>query len=332
MYHQVKRGLYLKSLSFLSRFGLRKIGSRLFFIGLFVIGCFVQSFAWNKPGHMTTGAIAYFELKANSPDTLKKVVALLKELPDYETHWKTIVADRTAQGDDEGLVLFAYAARWADDIRGNPAEHRGLWHYINYPFKPDSEPGSVKTVEPANDNIEKAFEYNLGVLKDPKRSDPERAKALCWIFHLAGDAHQPLHTVSLFSSVFNTAEGDRGGTRFFVRVTETNATTNLHSLWDGAVIGADNFQSVKNRATILRNFYNRAKLKHLDEPDFKKWIAESFELAKEKVYLNGLLKGTQEQTKVEILPPEYVNEMKAVAERRVAMAGYRLADLLKISF
>ncbi len=231
---------------------LRQTASGLFFSALLLLILSGSLRAWNKPGHMTTGAIAYFELKAKDPEVLKKVVALLKKLPDYETRWKPVVEQRAALGDDEGLVLFAYAARWADDIRGDSAEHRGLWHYINYPFKPASEPASVRTGEPANDNIEKAFAFNLGILKDAQKSDAEKAKALCWLFHLAGDVHQPLHAVSFFSSVFNTAEGDRGGTRFFVRVTEKNATVNLHALWDGAVIGSDNFQSVRNRARVLQ--------------------------------------------------------------------------------
>jgi S1/P1 Nuclease len=96
----------------------------------------------------------------------------------------------------------------SDEKNDDRAENRGLWHNINYPFKPGTEPDSVKTSPPDNDNIEKAFEYNLGILKDSGKSGADRAKALCWIFHLAGDAHQPLHPVSLFSSIFNTAEGD----------------------------------------------------------------------------------------------------------------------------
>lgn len=42
---------------------------------------FAQSFAWNKPGHMTPGAIAAKELKRNDPATFAIVVALLKKQP-----------------------------------------------------------------------------------------------------------------------------------------------------------------------------------------------------------------------------------------------------------
>ena len=37
----------------------------------------------------------------------------------------------------------------------------------------------------------------------------DRADALCWVCHLVGDIHQPLHCVSLFNATFTS--GDRGG-------------------------------------------------------------------------------------------------------------------------
>ena len=43
--------------------------------------------AWNKAGHMVSGAIAYQVLKKEDPQVLAKVVALLKEHPDYEHYW-----------------------------------------------------------------------------------------------------------------------------------------------------------------------------------------------------------------------------------------------------
>jgi hypothetical protein len=54
---------------------------------------------------------------------------------------------RGASGDK---MLFMLAARWADDIRTwDKAQHRGPWHYIDWPFKPDGQPGSVQTGPPA---------------------------------------------------------------------------------------------------------------------------------------------------------------------------------------
>ena len=47
------------------------------------------------------------------------------------------------------------------------------------------------------------------------------------------------------------------------------------------------------------------------------------------VYRNGTLEGSLNVSVVPVLPEGYTKEAKAVAERRIVLAGYRLADLLK---
>ena len=47
--------------------------------------------------------------------------------------------------------------------------------------------------------------------------------------HVAGDIHQPLHSVSLFNETY--PEGDRGGNRIKISL-ENNETVNLHQFWD----------------------------------------------------------------------------------------------------
>ena len=52
---------------------------------------------------------------------------------------------------------------------------------------------------------------------------------------------------------FPAPEGDKGGNKFFIRVTQTSSGIKLHSFWDGLILGSDKFQSVRNKATELRN-------------------------------------------------------------------------------
>ena len=53
---------------------------------LLIVVSFVSStLAWNKAGHMVSGAIAYADLQQTSPQTLEQVVALLKTHPHFET-------------------------------------------------------------------------------------------------------------------------------------------------------------------------------------------------------------------------------------------------------
>jgi len=42
-----------------------------------------------------------------------------------------------------------------------------------------------------------------------------------------------------------------------------------------------------------------------------------------------LLQGNPDPTQAPVLPEGYTHQAKAVAERRIVLAGYRLADLLK---
>jgi hypothetical protein len=53
---------------------------------------------------------------------------------------------------------------------------------------------------------------------------------------------------------------------------------------------------------------------------------ESRILAIEKAYLNGQLKGSEDEDHAPTLPEGYAKAAKAVAERQAALAGYRLAD------
>src|SRR5262245_47817162 len=156
----------------------------------------LPALAWNIPGHMLSDAIAYQILQQENPPTIDKVKAVLERHPWYTNQWQARLQDVPAA--DHGLALFMQVTRWADDIRSNDKQqHRALWHYINWPFKPDGQPPSVQTREPEAVNILTAMAENERTLKN--ESDPERkAIALAWLFHLVGDIHQPLHTAQLF--------------------------------------------------------------------------------------------------------------------------------------
>lgn len=303
--------------------------SRLFVLFLCVGVMGGSSFGWNKPGHMVTGAIAYQELQAADPAAVNRIVALLKTHPFYQEHWRSIVAQNP--GFDEGLILFAHAARWADDAR-DTEDHREYWHFINHPFKPAGQPDSVRTYPPRDDNIENAFQTNLNVLSQATSSDEDKTKALLWIFHLAGDAHQPLHSTTIFTTVFRSRQGDRGGTRFYIRFTDASSPLSLHKIWDGAVIGSERLQSVRNTAVGLRQQYRKNSFPNVSESRFPVWIQESVALAKEKAYLNGSLEGGRSASSSRVLPSGYRNEMTRTAEPQMTLAGYRLADLLSRNF
>lgn len=122
---------------------------------------------------------------------------------------------KTVPAADHSLVLFMKAVRWADELRITGRQHhRGPWHYINWPFKPEGQPASVRAREPESVNILTALAENESVVRNGTDAQP-KAIALAWLFHLVGDIHQPLHTVQLFSADY--PQGDRGGNETCVR-------------------------------------------------------------------------------------------------------------------
>jgi len=108
---------------------------------------------------MLSGAITYQVLQHQKPQTIEKIKAVLEKHPWYTNQWQARLQDVPIA--DHGLVPFMQATMWADDIRTNDKQqHRALWHYINWPFKPDGQPPSIQTREPEAVNILTAMAEN----------------------------------------------------------------------------------------------------------------------------------------------------------------------------
>jgi S1/P1 Nuclease len=291
--------------------------------------------AWNIPGHMLSGIIAYQVLRQENPQTIEKIKAVLENHPWYSSQWQARLQDVPIA--DHGLMLFMQAARWADDIRMRDKQHhRGPWHYINWPFKPEGQPANVQVNEPASVNILTALAENERAVKNG--NDPDRrAIALAWLFHLVGDIHQPLHTPQLFT--IDYPNGDRGGNEICVRVTEAGQPMDLHRFWDGVITSSSNLTRLRNDATALRNRqeFQRSQLTELARTGFESWAKESFEIAAKFAYRNGGRMGIPKGgsmdctmvTSAPVLPVGYVSNASRIADRRIVLVGYRLADLLE---
>ncbi len=286
--------------------------------------------AWNRAGHMAMGAIAYDDLQRTSPATVAHVVAILRQHPQYESRWKQQLESVSAQ--DQERYLFMLAARWPDDIRGDSTFDHPMWHYIDYPYKPPGQPPSVPAPPPDKENMVAAFQRNLAVLRSAA-ADSEKAVALCWIFHLLGDSHQPLHAVSLFTTQF--PDGDRGGNLFFIRPDpSSSASQNLHAYWDNILLTDDTYDPARARAAALENAHPQKSLDELARSgDFETWAhQESFDLAVSVVYRQGNLKGGSDKNRGLPLPPDYPATAQQTAERRLVLSAYRLADFLRTNY
>jgi hypothetical protein len=299
----------------------------------FIIAAPASVWAWNFGGHMTTGAIAYDVLEKENPQALAAAIALLKQHPLYDKMWAKQLDNVDPENRDQ--ALFMLAARWPDDIRNNPDYTHPNWHYIDYPFKPAGEADDVEAPEPTEPNIETAFRANMDILKGDAPA-AEKAVALCWVMHLIGDCHQPLHSVSMFSSVYPAPKGDEGGNKQFIRAEADGQPIKLHWFWDGIVTGSGDTRDIRKIAIELRNKYPKDELDpkpaETKPADFANWVQESFQLAKSTVYRDGKLATSPDKDSAPVVPSDYIKEAKTTGEKRVTLAGYRMADILSQLF
>ena len=83
--------------------------------------------------------------------------------------------------------------------------------------------------------------------------------------------------------------------------------------------------------------FQRSQLTELANTDFESWAKESFEIATKIAYRNGGRIGIPKGGNMDctmvgaapVLPAGYVTSASRIADRRMILAGYRLADLLR---
>jgi hypothetical protein len=101
---------------------------------------------------------------------------------------------------------------------------------------------------------------------------------------------------------------------------------------------SQNLTRLRNEATALRNRqdFQRSQLTELASTDFEPWAKECFEIAPTIAYRNGgqigIPKGGSRDCAMvaaaPVFPVGYVVSASRIADRRMILAGYRLADLL----
>lgn len=291
-----------------------------------------EAMAWNMAGHMLTGSFVYQELaQSGNHAVLQRVTEVLREHPDYDTRWAATLS-RAKSEEEETHLLLILAARWPDDARDDEEQHRAVWHYVSFPFGKGPTPGTNYDPKATPANLVQAYllaadKVRGGVVSE---NPSETAIALCWLLHLGGDAHQPLHAVSMFSKRF--PDGDQGGNKQYVRAVTNGQPLNLHSLWDGLVIGSHRIAAVRNEATRLRASFPASQFPEAAVLDPLTWTRdESFGLAKSAAYLDGKLRSTvkSRQDDAPVLPEGYMGNAKAIAEQRISLASHRLAATLR---
>jgi hypothetical protein len=281
---------------------------------------------------MTVAYIAFTKLK---PEVRDRANALLKLNPYYSIWFKAIPAGSSEA--DKQEMIFMLSATWPDEIKrdhkytadgtdnGNrpdgatssqnvgysdPLLHK-YWHFVDIPFTQDGTPLSGPPIPNARTQI-------VVFRKVLSSSEPDALKSydLVWLLHLVGDVHQPLHCASRFSK--DLPDGDAGAN--LVKLNPQPSNNELHAFWDDILGTSDNPVSAIN----LGNRIAPADATLASDVNVDDWVNESFEDAEADVYVGPIGAGAGPFT----ITAAYQNSARALAEKRVALAGGRLANVL----
>jgi hypothetical protein len=245
---------------------------------------------WGDSGHQIVGRIAEKKLSAQTQQAVRQILKPGEALADV--------------------------AMWADWIkRATGRPFTGDLHYINVPdnaeeFDYERDCEQDRCVAGAITNF-------LGTLKDRDASAVDRYEALKFLVHFVGDIHQPLHV---------GRAGDKGGNDISVTFFDNHSRElDLHKVWDSHIIDrqSDDWESTADRLAAAITPEQGSEWGSVLDP--KEWAAESLKLAVTNAYR---FSPAEEADDIPALGASYYRRNLPVVERRLSMAGVRLAALL----
>lgn len=276
----------------------------------------VSALAWHDAGHMVVAQIAYARL---SPAAKRQVDRLLAVPPDKPQN--VFYCDR--KYDPVTIAV------WMDDFKSDSLNASyANWHYTNYRPLFDGVPERFG-VGPEPTNVLDRLNWIINTMRRGGTTgrDKTDAEMLGFLFHLIGDVHQPLHTTTRYSP--KNPDGDAGGNGFAIRMPPETRIRNLHSFWDaaGGLFGFDTvtrdaagMARIRESAERITRQFPESGMPERKVLDVQQWVDESNQIARTFSYVR--IKDGDAPT------PAYTEETQRICARRIALAGYRLAELL----
>jgi hypothetical protein len=249
------------------------------------------AWAWGREGHRIVALIAADRL---TPAAHAQVADLLG--PDVPGAMETV-------------------STWADEIRDERPETE-RWHFVDIEISGNGYDAARDC--PQGNCIVAQILKDERLVADTQLPRPARAEALRFLIHFLGDIHQPLHCAD---------HHDRGGNS--VRVMLNGEETNLHAVWDTAIVASLGEDPV----TVARALDERITPREVDawsRGGPVDWANDSFSIAKRDIY--GPLQGADRQGETMQLPADYtIREQPLIAEQ-LEKGGVRLAMVLNRVF
>jgi len=335
--------------------------STLFALALMLTGS-PGAFAWDDTGHEVIAQIAQDTLtawsKAPGPDGSAANQAL-------STMWAIIRRDPRAADAKHPRGRLFLCATWPDHIRlkdappnakdaGSGTHIHASWHFVDIPYDPPpvasldtliNLPG--KTPDEADErsaNVVTAIPFYERMLKDATTPLARRADALSWLIHLVGDVHQPLHCVTVSPGDTITTPGgyhytpppvdaatgqggDRGGNglpiigfRTSRQDPNTPLPTTLHAFWDEQLdlSGPPPQGKITDLAHEIEEMHPLAATDGSHDLTPANWAKESY----------GYRQQAYDTPQGQQPSADFLNRSRAIADLRIALAGYRLAGVV----
>jgi len=293
-------------------------------------------YGWDDVGHKTTAYIAWQRM---SPATRDAVIKILRAAPE-DSHLSAFYMQFGPESDAaKKLEFFMLISTWADIVRDRAFEnrqkkyHKSNWHYDDTFWKQvGSKAELLSGFEEGGVAVSKLAEFDK-MIRDPSASDKDKAIAIAWIMHLTGDIHQPLHTSARVTDT--EPKGDQGANLFLLtpQGTPRENQQTLHWYWDSIVGRNVQFKSNMCEGDYLESVAKGFMKKYpyasfsagLNLGQYRTWQQESFKLNPTDVFTPDLVRF---QTPSE----KYKRHAFEVAERQLALAGYRLGETLNQAF
>ncbi len=251
------------------------------FISMMLVVVFAMlAISWGVSGHKTLAQIAENHLTEHSKNAIRSLL---------------------------GNQSLADVATWADDARRQPAyRNTSPWHFLNVPDGLTFPQFINEVKNQGNNNVYTALLKCERDLSDINTSAAQKAIALKFIVHFAGDLHQPMH--------ISRAE-DKGGNTIQVRYEMKG--TNLHSLWDSKLL--DHQGLSYNQIARACDVATPAQIKQWQSDDVLLWIFESYQISSQ-LYA--------EISKSKNIDEQYYSLHLPIIQQRLAKGGVRLAGIL----
>lgn len=306
---------------------IKKITANLSIAALLIAAMHpAAAMAWSEESHMTTGAMAYDDLANSDPAALSQLEKIIRAHP----HYSQLAAHAgDLKGPARTRIVFEWLARWPDDMNDTEFEHRS-WHYELrvvhgwawlWPFR--------------NGDASGAFDINFRTLSDRDAPDRERAIALAWLIHIVGDIQQPLHAGHQMNANFYLT--DEAGSLAYIRKDAGGEAIDLHQYWDKSIDIPGPVNATANIwSGALPNLWPRSKISELTYPgtaqaQFGLWLDESMYLAKNVAYKGSALQATPAASDAPVATSSEISFVQELSKRRVATAGYRISDTIKMA-